>query len=878
MKKAIHRVLFKIVFLSLTLSCFAVQPDYPEVIASRFSKIWHVAPQEKIYLHTDKPYLYSAGDDIWFRAHLVNAATLKPNTRSNFAYVELIDKSDSVISRVKVKRDKAGLAGKLTLPPEIAAGEYILRAYTYWMQNVSEDFFFHKKIYIGNSIDDRVLVNYRFGSPEKGKIPLTITFTNTFSTPLSQKNVTVNHAHTRNNKQTTKHITNQQGEISLLVKSDSITNKKKFIEIFLDEPGLKLTRKIQLPETNNDFDLQFFPESGIFLNDQLQMVAFKAIGKDGLSSEVSGKIYNNKQEEISEFKTFNKGMGKIYLRTFPNESYYAIVQNESGYEKRVELPATTSKGIALKMGANRGKTYYEVLNQTEISNDDLFLMIHVRGIVYLVKQLNENSGYFSDDFLPAGICSFSIIDSIGNTYCERLGFVRNFNFPAISMKSDKDKYGKREPVKMDFSVLNTDSLPAKGSFSVSVTDSKLVQTDSINDHLLSYLLLSGDIKGYVEDPQQYFADNSTLTREKTDILMLTQGWRRFNTADILKAKYPQPQYYLEAGQTVSGKVFNLFNKPVNNSEVIYLSTYKNQINITKTDSTGQFIIDGIEFPDSTHIILKAKSRSKIVDVELVTDNDIFPVTENNIPLRQEISSTFHDEYLSLSKEKYYNEGGMLVVNLDEFTVNAETKSTSADNYYSGMADNTMDATTLEKYSSYRVLDLISMMPGVQVSGQNVIIRGASQSALFVVDGIETESIEDIEFLNATDVEEIALFKGPSASIFGLRGGNGVIAITLKKGVTTQSVTPASLAHISPLGYQKPAEFYVPKYEVDSILQQPRSDLRTTIYWAPKVQTDEQGKIQLNFYTADKANDYNVELEGVTEQGEICRYKAILKRE
>jgi hypothetical protein len=238
----------------------------------------------------------------------------------------------------------------------------------------------------------------------------------------------------------------------------------------------------------------------------------------------------------------------------------------------------------------------------------------------------------------------------------------------------------------------------------------------------------------------------------------------------------------------------------------------------------------------------------------------------------------HVEYLNLSKEKYYNEGGMLVVNLDEFTVSAETKTASSEYYYSGMADNTMDAKTLDKMSGYRVLDLISMMPGVMVSGQTVTIRGASQSALFVVDGIETESIEDIEFLNASDVEEISLFKGPSASIFGLRGGNGVIAITLKKGITTQSIAPASLAHIAPLGYQKPTEFYVPKYEVDSVLQQPRSDLRTTIYWAPKVQTDEQGKIQLNFYTADKANDYNVELEGVTEEGEICRYKAILKRE
>jgi len=91
MKTAIHRGLFKIVFLFFFFSGFANQPDFPEIIATRFAKIWQLIPQEKIYLHTDKPYLYSAGDDIWFRAHLVNAATHQPNTRSNFAYVELID-------------------------------------------------------------------------------------------------------------------------------------------------------------------------------------------------------------------------------------------------------------------------------------------------------------------------------------------------------------------------------------------------------------------------------------------------------------------------------------------------------------------------------------------------------------------------------------------------------------------------------------------------------------------------------------------------------------------------------------------------------------------------------------------------------------------
>lgn len=877
MKTAIHRGLFKIVFLFLTLYSSAEQPDFPEIIASRFAKIMKLVPQEKIYLHTDKPYLYSAGDDIWFRAHLINAATHQPNTRSNFVYVELIDKADSVISRVKIKRDEAGLAGRISLAPEIAPGEYILRAYTYWMQNAGNDFFFHKKIYIGNKIDDRIRLSYHFGSPEKGKLPLKVTFTNTFSTPLAQKSVTVHHYQTSKNKLTTNHITNQQGQISLMVNADS-TSTKKFIGISIDEPGLKLNRKIQIPDLNNDFDIRFFPESGVFLDNQIQTIGFKAIGTDGLSCNVTGKIYNNKDEEITEFSSFNKGMGKIYLHTFPGVSYYAVVKSDSGTEKRVNLPATSSSGIALKIGSNRGICYFEVLNQTDLPTPRLYIMAHSRGIVYMISHVNDSQGHFSESFLPPGVCSFSIIDSLGNVYCERLSFIRNMKLPLISMQSDKTIYGRREPVKLNFTVTTPDSLAATGSFSVSVTDSYLVKPDSINDHILSYLLLSSDIKGYVEEPQQYFIDNSPLTREKTDLLMLTQGWRRFNTAGILNGKYSQPQYYIEAGQTVSGRIFNLFNKPVKNSEVIYFSNYKNQITTTVSDSTGQFIIEGIDFPDSTHIILKAKSKSKIVDVELSPDADQFPSPVNKIAFSREQTEASHEEYFNLSKEKYYNEGGMLVINLDEFTVNAETKTSSSGYYYSGMADNTIDAASLDKHPGMRILDIISMMPGVMVSGQSVTVRGASQNALFVVDGIETESIEDIEYLSSSDVEEIALFKGPSASIFGLRGGNGVIAITLKKGVTVQSVTPASLAHISPLGYQKPVEFYVPKYEVDSILNQPKSDLRTTIFWAPKVQTDEQGKIHLGFFTADKANNYNVELEGVTDKGEICRYKGILRRE
>ncbi|MDD2284492.1 MAG: TonB-dependent receptor plug domain-containing protein [Paludibacter sp.] len=874
MNNTLCPVITGILFQILSLQTFAAEPDFETIIASRFSKIWHTAPQEKVYLHTDKPYYYSAGDDIWFSAHLVNASTHKPDTRSQFVYVELIDQSDSVLTRVKIKRDTAGIAGKITIPPAMPPGEYLLRAYTFWMLNGSSDFFFHKKISIGNMIDDRVRLSTTFGTPENGKIPVVITLKNTFSTPLSGKKVAIK----EDDRKTSQHITNQLGEIHLLIKNDSTSRIKNILEVSLREPGLNFNRKIQLPDIHDDYDVRFFPESGVFLDNQLQTIAFKAIGTDGLSRNVSGKIYTRENKEISEFRTMNNGMGKIIIKTIPGEQYYASVTNESGLEKKILLPETSSEGISLKLRTVNGKIFLQFINQTNIETKDLFLLIHARGIVYHVSSVNGAGIQISEELLPPGICSFSIIDKAGNTWCERLCFVRNANFPTVTMQSNKNKYGQRDPVELAFRVVSNDSLPARGSYSVSVTDSHLVDQDSINNNILSYFLLSSDLKGYIEKPQQYFADNSRLTQENTDLLMLTQGWRRFNTNDVVKGVLPKTDYYLEIGQTVSGKVINLFNKPVKNAEVIFFSNYKNQITTGKTDTTGQFIIDGIDFPDSTHIFLKAKSNSKIVDVELIPNEDIFPTSRTNFPFTPDKLVAEQEDYLHLSKERYYNEGGMMVINLDEFTVEGETRKPDNALYYSGSADNSLDSENLKSFGNQTVLDIIRTFPGVLVSGDRVSIRGATGNPLFLIDGVVTEELEDVQFLNAFDIEEISLFKSASASLFGLRGGNGVIAITLKKGVQQQNEIPSSLAHYTPLGYQKPAEFYVPKYEVDSIRSQSKPDLRTTIYWNPDAKTDEEGNIRLKFYTADKANNYRVKLEGVSNNGEICNYEGIIKRE
>ena len=871
------------IFLLLVLVSFDANDkvlNFTNQIISRFNNIWVGAPQEKVYLQTDKPY-YNAGEDLWFKGYLVNATTHLPTALSRYLYVELIDKVDSVIARVKVRKDSLGFSGNIKLNPGLTSGYYTLRAFTYWMQNATADFFFKKNIYIGNSLADGVSCQIIYGTPVGGNIPVNLNFSNTSQSPMNGKTVLVKEGGSRNFRKKFTFTMNPEGKIKFQLAVDSTDHARKWLEVTMNEGDLKYNNKFYLPELGKDFDVQFFPESGILIDDNMQIIAFKAIGTDGLSVEVTGKIFSDKNGVITEFSSINKGMGKFILQPNPGESYYAIVKTVDGAEKRFNLPQSNAQGVALHLVCYGGRIVYEVVNKTNRPTNSLYMLIHSRGKVSAIYPVNKLSGQIAESMLPAGVNSFAVIDSAGNTLCERQFFDWVLNRPEIRMESDKSTYGKREAVNLNLNIRSLLGKNCEGSFSISVTDSRTVLKDTLTDNILSFLLLSSDLKGFIEEPATYFTGNPVSAREKMDILMLTQGWRRFVTADVVKGKFARPAFYLEAGQALSGKVTNILGKPSKKCDIVMISGYKNISRTTQTDSLGKYLIEGIEFPDSTSFILKAKKKNSIVDVEIIPDSDTYLKFTNFQPIPRTNQIPAPSAYFQQSKDKYYYEGGMKGVNLDEITIVAEkTKNNSQNPYYAGMEDSKISSKDLEKFSGMNILTALSMVPGVQVMGDKVSIRGSSNSPQFFIDGFSTDNIEEISYLTASDVEEISVFKGASAAIFGSRGGNGVIAITLKRGVDTnaKALTPPSLAHIVPLGYQKPKEFYVPKYEVDSVRQKTVPDLRTTIYWNPNLRSDSTGTFNVKFYTADQANDYAVVLEGITNAGEICRYVGALKRE
>ena len=106
---------------------------------------------------------------------------------------------------------------------------------------------------------------------------------------------------------------------------------------------------------------------------------------------------------------------------------------------------------------------------------------------------------------------------------------------------------------------------------------------------------------------------------------------------------------------------------------------------------------------------------------------------------------------------------------------------------------------------------------------------------------------------------------------------GVILIELKNGGTAHYYRPSlGLATLYPLGYQKPAEFYSPKYDVPDSLQTTKTDFRTTVYWNPQIQTDSTGHAKVSFYTTDMKHDMDYVLEGITEKGIPCRATGRIK--
>lgn len=824
--------------------------------------------QEKLYLHTDKS-VYTVGDKLWFRVYQVHAATISPMVYSNFVYVDLVDRRDSLIQRVKVVHRDSCFYGQIDIPKDLQQGDYCLRAFTYYMQNVGEDYFFKKKIRVINPKDSRVWTNVTYTKNRENNYIATIQLLDGQGEPYARTSLTYIAGVKKNQYSEKGALTDKEGRFEV-----KIDTTMKTIEIeFRDGQPFPFKRYIHIPSQLRDFDVQFFPEGGALLSNNWQQVAFKAIGADGKAVNATGEVYQD-SIVVASVHTQHDGMGKFRLPVNPGKTFYAVMRTEEGVEKRFELPAASDTGWGITVTGQDSVLRYRIIKGMRATlPEELYVVVHCRGIFIGSSRVNGlTKGTINLGVVPEGISHIVLVDGEGNVYSQRLFFVKRSQRPELKITTNKTTYIARELVEMEIDFEEPYKGVFDGSFSISVTDDQKVVQDSLEDNILSNLLLTSDLKGYIDNPAYYFSDTTAEVANHLDLVMMTHGWTRFDISKLAKGEFSDLKYPLEIGQVISGQVNNFWGKKSKGANIVLLSNY-GHCRMVETDELGNFLITGLAFRDSTTFVVQALSAKGRRRVTVKVDQDEFLPIHYMLPNTLEAKEKEDDFYKKFGQDYYYENGEKVYV-LDEVIV-SRRKMKKSYSFYDHMANYQLDSAQLAEYAKMPIEMIIQQLPGITFEkddeGEDCFKQFGRK--LYVLVNDFEESMDQIQLIPPESLLNISLLDQMQGQIFfGERGKNGVLIISAQPGWTPKDLGRPNVLPFKIMGYQIPSEFYVPKYEVDSVRLDNRYDERSTIYWQPVVNVGKEGPAKLQFYTADTYGKYSVIVEGITSKGVICRKK------
>lgn len=844
----------------------------------RFERQLAAFPQEKIYLQTDKSN-YLSGERVWFRAHVVDALTHRPVFISRYVYVEVINPLDDLVQRVKVRPDSTGIyAGYIDLEEDLPEGNYTLRSYTQYMRNMGDDAFFRKSLRVLDPFSlqiDPVVHFHAQRSQLNGELLFVDRQTGDTVLP-EQVSCKIGRSGLKSLKPY-KGTASYQWEVSVPEKEPI-----RAMLLGIIYKGRKYNRFFSVPHPETDFVLSFFPEGGYLIPGTVCQVAYKALNSNGLGEDVSGTLYDAGGREIVTFETVHLGMGFFNFIPVKGERYYAVCTNRQGLEKRFELPASEAKADLVSVRSTGSRLIVSHKRGAEAPDGNFSLLIHHKGRVLYHEPWDrkvEWHAFLSKDF-PYGILDILLLNEKEEIVSERLVFnVNDSDLAQIRSEGVERSYKRREKITVNLKLTDGDAFPLSGNIALSVTDKASVVRDTTVS-LLSTLLLSSELKGHIESPESYF-DQGKIKRSALDALMLTQGWKRYDVAAMAGGEIVSPDLFEpELSQKVTGNAEGLFG-PLKKGEVSLLATLDTLVStqVVETDDDGRFVFR-VEYPEKTAIVVQSRSKKGGSMNQIHIDKESFPELQNAaLPAstdRFRLSSADRDAYLVKADEAYAQKNGIRTVMLQEVVVTAKgLEKYKESSFYSPIyASRVQTAEDIEKMGVTSLRSLLYRQPGIIVRSNSVTTTRSEMPVLFVIDDIRYEDFYSrLDDIDVSAIESIFVLKDNVSMAGHFPNTSGAVVISTKRGNYNMKMhRPPSIDHIIPLGYQQPAEFYVPRYETFEQKENSLPDLRTTLYWKPNLLFSDQGEATIEFYAADTPTVYQMIGEGVSDEGKPIRYQ------
>ena len=493
------RLLFIFLFISLSLTISA--GDLND-IRRALELSGQTQVQEKVYVHTDNE-CYFVGDTLWYKAYVVRADQLVPTDMSRILYVELLTPDGLLVERQNIIVSATGFScGQFVLPDSLYSGYYELRAYTRWM------------------------LNFNMG-------------------------------HQRYSKDDTWYFYNKEMAADFFRTWDGLYSRVLPVYSKSDQPGDYDVRRMyqrpkqDIPQPKKDkLFVTFYPEGGHLIAGVENRVAFEAVDQYGEAINISGTINGSNGQSL---KIQTEHMGRGIFSMTPSDKRLEARFTFRGKNYTISLPHAEQQGIAMRLD----DTQLRILSKNLPQDKDYAVSILCRGALKYFSRLSPNASHFSLplDSLPTGVNELTLFDSDGRIWASRQFFVNHHDYDTALIIPEENMLPAKtyQPYeKVELPVI-CQGVTTPTTFSLSIRDTNTDEPTYNNGNLMTDMLLSSDLRGFIAKPSYYFEADDETHRRHLDLLLMVQGWRKYKWKELADTTHTL-RYQPETTLTVEGMV------------------------------------------------------------------------------------------------------------------------------------------------------------------------------------------------------------------------------------------------------------------------------------------------------------------------------------
>ena len=623
---------------------------------------------------------------------------------------------------------------------------------------------------------------------------------------------------------------------------------------------------------------------------------------------VKGAVQDRTGKEVLTFNSEHDGMGKFLLTADKGDSLTAVWLDGMGIEHRTGLPQVKTIGAVVRALPGSQKVLFSVARSADGGPEfkHLTIIAHMhQHLVYKAKiNLEDNfmsGGTIPTTQLPSGILQLTVFTSDMVPVAERVVFINNHEFlfqPEIGVAAKSLTRRGKNSLVIDI----PDTL--RTNCSLAITDATADGEFPGEDNIVSRLLLTGEVRGYVHDPYYYFAHTADSLTSQLDLVMLTHAWRRFKWDALAREQVPviknRESDYLSMMVEVLGVDPYKISKDESLNVILSKKDSSTQMLSIPHLSGTKFGVTGLVFYDTARAFYQFNVNRALSSQAAVSFNTgLYKGFRYSRPLTAAFDGWTAEDSAYLRRNKYIAVEiartqpitDQKVTTLQSVTVRGHVKTDAEkmdERYTSGMfaGGDAYDFDLVDDPLAAAMPDIFTYLQGkvagLQITPGNgpggtpsLSWRGGKPS--LYLNEMQTDA-QQLQSTPVTDIAMVKVFRPGSGVGFG-GGSGGVIAIYTKKGGDEKRGDDPNFKGLDKailIGYAMPKEFYSPNYLENSPLNE-AVDLRKTLYWKPYVLTDKDNKrVNIDFFNNDITKKMRVVLEGFNEEGKLTHIEQIIE--